>query len=61
MDFDDIKIAIPIIIWDNNALKQIKDDMHLRNIEPVGVDPLNPDFVALAKACHCNGVRPSSM
>jgi len=55
------KMAMPIIIWENNALKQIRDDMDARNIAHVGVEPLNPDFVALAKACHCHGVRPQSM
>jgi len=55
------KLAIPIILWNNNGLKQIRDDMALRGIPRVGVDPLNPDFVALAHACHSHGVRPQSM
>jgi thiamine pyrophosphate-dependent acetolactate synthase large subunit-like protein len=31
-----------------------------RGIPPVGVDSLNPDFVALAKSFGCEGVRPGS-
>lgn len=55
------KLPIPVIIWDNEGLRQIRDGMDERDIHRVGVDPLNPDFVALAHACHCDGVRPTSM
>jgi len=55
------KLAMPIIIWQNGGLKQIQDDMDLRNIERVGVEPLNPDFIALAKACHCYAEEPESI
>ena len=54
-------LPIPIIIWDNGALKQIRDDMDARGIERVAVEGLNPDFVALAKSCHCNAAQPSSL
>ena len=53
-------LGIPIILWDNQCLKQIADDMDLLDIQRIGVDPLNPDFVALAKACHCDGVLVKS-
>lgn len=52
------KMALPIIIWENGGLKQIQDDMDSRDIERVGVEGINPDFVALANACHCDGVVP---
>ena len=53
----ELNLALPIIIWENGGLKQIQDDMDLRNIKRVGVEGINPDFVALAKACHCNGIK----
>ncbi|MDJ0614277.1 MAG: 5-guanidino-2-oxopentanoate decarboxylase [Rhizobiaceae bacterium] len=53
-------LGIPIILWNNEGLKQIRDDMDLLDIERVGVDPLNPDFVALAKSCHCDGLEARS-
>lgn len=56
----DLNLPLPIIIWNNQGLKQISDDMEFRGIPRIGVDGLNPDFVALAKACHCYGCQPDS-
>ena len=52
-------LGLPIVIWENGGLKQIQDDMDSRGIPRVGVEGINPDFVALAKACHCHGTVPS--
>jgi len=54
------KMNLPIIVWDNGGLKQIQDDTDARGIDRVGVEGFNPDFVAPAKACRCNGVAPQS-
>ena len=51
-------LNLPVIIWENGGLKQIQDDMDGRGIARVGVEGINPDFVALAKACHCHGAAP---
>ncbi len=56
----ELKLPMPIILWENGGLKQIQDDMDTRDIKRVGVEGINPDFVALAKACHCNGVAARS-
>ncbi len=56
----ELGLSLPIIIWENGGLKQIQDDMDIRDIERVGVEGINPDFVALAQACHCNGVHADS-
>ena len=53
----ELGLALPIILWNNNGLKQIQDDMKLRDIELVGVTGINPDFLALARACHCHATR----
>ena len=53
-------LGIPVIIWENGGLKQIQDDMDLRDIVRVGVEGINPDFELLAKACHCKAFRPKS-
>ena len=50
------KLSLPIIVWENGGYKQIQDDMKIMNIDLVGVEGLNPDFVKLAEACHCNSV-----
>ncbi len=52
----ELGLALPIVIWNNGGLKQIQDDMRARNIPLLGVDGMNPDFVALARACGCNGI-----
>jgi thiamine pyrophosphate-dependent acetolactate synthase large subunit-like protein len=54
----ELGLALPVIIWENGGLKQIQDDMDARGIARVGVEGINPDFVALAEACHCHGTAP---
>ena len=53
----ELSLALPIILWNNEGLKQIQDDMKLREIGLVGVTGINPDFMALAEACRCRAVR----
>jgi thiamine pyrophosphate-dependent acetolactate synthase large subunit-like protein len=57
----ELGLALPVIIWENGGLKQIQDDMDGRQIARVGVEGINPDFVMLAKACHCHGVDTTSL
>ena len=57
----ELRLALPIVIWENGGLLQIKEDMQIRDIDPVGVEGVNPDFVLLAKAMGCHGVRAESM
>ena len=52
----DLAMSLPIIIWENGGLKQIQDDMDAVGFTRVGVEGINPDFVSLAKACHCEGI-----
>ncbi len=54
-------LSLPIIIWENGGYKQIQDDMGLMKIDRVGVDGLNPDFIQLAKSCHCQAVYADSV
>jgi len=56
----ELKLPLPIILWNNHGLKQIQDDMKSRDIELVGVTGVNPDFIALAEACHCAALRVRS-
>jgi 5-guanidino-2-oxopentanoate decarboxylase len=53
----ELELSLPVIVWNNSALGQIRDDMRAAGIPPVGVAARNPDFVALAKACGAEGVR----
>ena len=56
----ELKLGLPIILWNNDGLKQIQDDMKLREIDLVGVTGINPDFLALARSCHCHALKVDS-
>jgi 5-guanidino-2-oxopentanoate decarboxylase len=48
----ELNLNIVILLWNNDALQQICDDMDNAGITRIGVVQKNPDFLALAKACH---------
>ncbi len=50
-------ISLPIVVWNNGALGQIRDDMVAAGIPPLGVIARNPDFVALGAACGAPAKR----
>jgi 5-guanidino-2-oxopentanoate decarboxylase len=50
-------LSLPIVVWNNSALGQIRDDMVAAGIAQLGVIGLNPDFVALAHAYGAEGYR----
>jgi 5-guanidino-2-oxopentanoate decarboxylase len=50
-------VSLPIVVWNNAALGQIRDDMLAAGIEPIAVAARNPDFMSLAAACGAHGVR----
>jgi 5-guanidino-2-oxopentanoate decarboxylase len=51
------RIALPVIVWNNDALKAIADGMDERRIPRIGVEPKSPDFVRLAESLGCRGAR----
>jgi 5-guanidino-2-oxopentanoate decarboxylase len=53
----ELKLSLPVVVWNNSALGQIRDDMQSAGIPPVGVVALNPDFLALARAFGADGIR----
>ncbi len=56
----ELDLTLPVVVWNNGALGQIRDDMRAAGITPIGVVGRNPDFVALAHACGATGVRVRS-
>ena len=54
------RIALPVIVWNNDALNAIVEQMDLRQIPRIGVEPKSPDFLGLAKSLGCHAVRPAS-
>lgn len=57
----ELELALPILLWNNDALGQIAGDMRGRGIPEIAVKPRNPDFQALARAFHCRACRPESL
>ncbi len=55
------KLPVVILMWNNNALGQIRDDMVNKGIQPNAVTLRNPDFQMLAKAYGCHAEKPSSL
>ncbi|NBF02928.1 5-guanidino-2-oxopentanoate decarboxylase [Pseudomonas sp. Fl5BN2] len=58
---EELDSPLVVLLWNNDALGQIRDDMLELNIEPIGVLPRNPDFIALAQAFGCPVSQPSSL
>jgi 5-guanidino-2-oxopentanoate decarboxylase len=57
----ELDLPLTVVLWDNDALGQIRDDMVARDIPPTSVLPRNPDFAGLARACGFDVVRPASL
>jgi thiamine pyrophosphate-dependent acetolactate synthase large subunit-like protein len=55
------RLPIPILLWNNNALGQIRDDMVSKGIQPNAVTLVNPDFQLLARAYACHAERPATL
>jgi 5-guanidino-2-oxopentanoate decarboxylase len=51
------RLSLPIVVWNNAALGQIRDDMQASHIPLTGVIARNPDFSALAHAYGAAGTR----
>jgi 5-guanidino-2-oxopentanoate decarboxylase len=53
----ELELSLPVVVWNNAALGQIRDDMQSAGIPPIGVVALNPDFIAVARAFGAEGMR----
>ncbi|WP_339672969.1 5-guanidino-2-oxopentanoate decarboxylase [Dasania marina] len=49
-----------VILWNNDSLGQIRDDMIDLDIPPIGVCPKNPDFIKVAAGFGCFTMQPKS-
>ncbi|WP_409301501.1 5-guanidino-2-oxopentanoate decarboxylase [Pseudomonas sp. KCJK8993] len=58
---EELDSPLVVLLWNNDALGQIRDDMQALDIEPIGVLPRNPDFIALARAFGCPVSQPASL
>jgi 5-guanidino-2-oxopentanoate decarboxylase len=55
------KLPLPILLWNNDALGQIRDNMVDAGIQPNAVTLLNPDFQMLAKAYNARAEKPENL
>lgn len=58
---EELDRPLVVLLWNNDALGQIRDDMLGLDIEPIGVLPRNPDFAALGRAFGCHVAQPASL
>jgi 5-guanidino-2-oxopentanoate decarboxylase len=54
------RLALPVIVWNNDALKEMVAQMDKRNVPRIGVEPKSPDFLRLAESLGCHAARASS-
>jgi 5-guanidino-2-oxopentanoate decarboxylase len=54
------RLALPIIVWNNDALNAIVEQMDQRQIPRIGVEPKSPDFLKLAESLGCHATRAAS-
>ncbi|BCX68150.1 5-guanidino-2-oxopentanoate decarboxylase [Pseudomonas izuensis] len=58
---EELDSPLVVLLWNNDALGQIRDDMIGLDIEPIGVLPRNPDFAALGRAFGCTVSQPQNL
>lgn len=58
---EELDSPLVVLLWNNDALGQIRDDMLGLDIEPIGVLPRNPDFAGLGRAFGCTVRQPQSL
>ena len=53
----ELGLSLPIVLWDNDGLGQIRDDMIARQMPQIGVNPQNPDYLAVARGFGAEAVE----
>ncbi|MEQ8655247.1 MAG: 5-guanidino-2-oxopentanoate decarboxylase [Kiloniellales bacterium] len=55
------RLPLLILLWNNEGLGQIRDDMIERGFQQIGVSPRNPDFQALARGFGARAEKAESL
>jgi len=58
---EELQSPFVILLWNNDSLGQIRDDMLALDIPPIGVSPKNPDYIKVAEGFGCRTQRPESL
>ena len=58
-----VEMGLPVVIvlWNNDGMGQIRDDMNALGIPEIGVNPVNPDYLKLAEAFGARALRAESL
>jgi 5-guanidino-2-oxopentanoate decarboxylase len=48
------RLALPVIVWNNDALNAIVEQMDRQQVPRIGVQPKSPDFQRLAESLGCH-------
>jgi 5-guanidino-2-oxopentanoate decarboxylase len=51
------RLALPVIVWNNDALNAIVEQMDRQQVPRIGVEPKSPDFLRMAEGLGCHAVR----
>jgi 5-guanidino-2-oxopentanoate decarboxylase len=54
------RLALPVIVWNNDALNAIVEQMDRQQVPRIGVEPKSPDFLQLAQSLGCHASRALS-
>jgi 5-guanidino-2-oxopentanoate decarboxylase len=54
------RIALPVIVWNNDAMNAIVEQMDRQQVPRIGVEPKSPDFLRLAQSVGCHAIRAES-
>ena len=57
----ELNLNLTVLLWNNDALLQISDDMDHAGISRFAVTQKNPDFMMLARACHWRAVAVNEL
>ncbi|UCH73049.1 MAG: hypothetical protein JSU82_11845, partial [Rhodospirillales bacterium] len=57
----ELALPLPIILWNNEGLGQIRAGMVAAGMSEIGVNARNPDFQMLAKAYGCHAMQPPTL
>ncbi len=57
----DLRLPLPVVVWNNSGYGEIRDAMAAGGIDPIGTDATATDYLRIAEGFGCHGVRPSSL
>jgi len=57
----ELGLSLPVLVWDNGALKEIEESMQRAQIAPGAATVRNPDFTALARAYGARAADPANI